>query len=75
MAHKSKMASQHGNSEKEGKAWGKGEFANMPKDVKMNMYPKANEFGPGDLDDTMNEIDGTTSRAHSKSHKFLSNQH
>ena len=65
----------HGNSEKEGKRVGAGEFANMPKEVKMQAYPKAHEFGPGDLDDTMTEVDGTTMRAHSKSHKYLSNQH
>ena len=65
----------HGDSEKEGSAWGKGEFANMPKDVQMKSYPKANEFGPGNLNDTMVEIDQTTSKAHTKSHRFLSNQH
>lgn len=70
-----KKASMHGSSEHEGKAWGKGKFANMPTDVMMDMYPKASEFGPGDLDDTMTEIDRTTSVAHSKSHKNLSNQH
>lgn len=64
-----------GESEREGRAWGKGEFANMPQEVKMKGYPKANEFGPGVLDDTMGEIDMTTAKAHTKAHKFLSNQH
>lgn len=68
-------ADHHGTSEKEGSPWGRGEFANMPQEKKMDPYPKANEFGPGQLDDTISEIDGTTSRAHTKSHKFLSNQH
>lgn len=72
MAHKANM---HGNSEKEGKAWGKGEFANMPKEVRMDKYPKSSEFGAGDIDDTMTEIDDTTSKAHGKSRRFLSNQH
>lgn len=64
-----------GESEREGKVMGRGEFANMPKEVKMVQYPKAHEFGPDVLDDTMGEIDQTTMRAHNKSHKFLSNQH
>lgn len=65
----------YGVSEKEDKAMGQGDFANMPKDVKMESYPKANQFGPGVLDDTMVEIDRTTKVASGKSHKFLSNQH
>ncbi len=68
-------ADMHGSSENEKKAWGKGEFANMPKEVKMDMYPKANEFGPGNLDDTMTEIDRVNGVAHKKSHSYLSNQH
>lgn len=64
-----------GESEMEGRAWGKGEFANMPKETKMKAYPKASEFGPGVLDDTMGEIDMTTKTASTKSHRFLSNQH
>lgn len=70
-----KKASMHGNSEREGKAWGKGEHANMPKDIKMDMYPKANEYGPSDLDDTMTEIDRVNSMAHKKSRSNMSNQH
>ena len=63
------------DSENEGKVWGKGEFANMPKDVKMNAYPKANQYGPGNLDDTMTEIDRVNSKAHTKARSNLSNQH
>ena len=70
-----KKADMHGVSEREGKAWGKGQYANMPQDLQMKMYPKASEFGPGVLDDTMVEIDRTMSVASSKSHKNLSNQH
>lgn len=68
-------ANMHGNSEREGKAWGKGEFANMPKEVKMNAYPRANEYGPGDLDDTMTEIDRSNSKSKSKMKSNVSNQH
>lgn len=65
----------HGNSEKEGKAVGKGNFANMPQEVSMKAYPKAKEYGPSDLDDTMTGIDMSNSKAHSKSRKNVSNQH
>ena len=65
----------HGESEKEGKAVGKGNFANMPQDVSMKAYPKANQFGAGVLDDTMSEIDMTTKKAASKTRSHLSNQH
>lgn len=68
-------ADMHGNSEREGKAWGKGEFANMPKEVKMDMYPKASEFGAGDLDDTMTGIDQVNRKAAAKTRSHLSNQH
>ena len=64
-----------GSSENEGKVVGSGEFANMPKETKMESYPKSNQFGPGVLNDTMSEIDMTTKKASSKSHRFLSNQH
>lgn len=63
------------NSEKEGKAMGKGQFANMPQEVKMKAYPKANEYGPTDLDDTMTEIDRVNSKAHKKARSKMSNQH
>lgn len=65
----------HGDSEKEGKRVGQGNFANMPQDVSMKAYPKGHEFGSGNLDDTMSEIDMTTKKAHSTSRKHLSNQH
>lgn len=68
-------ADMHGNSEREGRAWGKGEHANMPKEVKMDKYPKASEYGAGDLDDTMTEIDRVNAMAHKKSRSHMSNQH
>lgn len=70
-----KKMNMHGNSEKEGKAMGKGQFANMPQEVKMQAYPKAHEYGPSDLDDTMTEIDGVNRKAHTKSRSHMSNQH
>lgn len=68
-------ADMHGNSEREGRAWGHGEHANMPKEVRLDTYPKAHEFGPGDLDDTMTEIDRVNGKAHTKARSHLSNQH
>lgn len=65
----------HGTSEREGKAVGKGQFANMPQDVSMKPYPKGYEFGAGELDDTITGIDASNSKAHSKSRKYTSNQH
>lgn len=68
-------ADMHGNSEREGRRWGQGEHANMPKDVKMDAYPKAHEYGPTDLDDTMTEIDRVNGVAHKRARSNVSNQH
>lgn len=68
-------ADMHGKSEKEGRAWGHGEHANMPKQMKMDTYPKGHAEGPSVEDDTMTRIDAENSRAESKSRKFMSNQH
>ncbi len=70
-----KKMSMHGNSEKEGARVGAGKFAGMPTEVKMQAYPKAIEYGPSDLDDTMTEIDGCNRAAHSTARKHVSNQH
>ncbi len=64
-----------GNSEREGPAWGKGEMANMPQEVTKQHYPKSNQFGPTDLNDTITGIDSSNSSAHSKSRSHISNQH
>lgn len=64
-----------GESEREGRVMGRGEHANMPKEVMMKSYPKANEFGPDVEDDTMGRIDQENKRAHSKARSHLSNQH
>jgi hypothetical protein len=64
-----------GVSEDEGRVWGEGEFANMPREVKMKMYPKSNEFGPDVLDDTMGGIDKTNMQASRQTRRNLSNQH
>lgn len=77
MAKKSKsmMSGGGGNSEREGARIGAGDFAGMPTEVKMSQYPKPIEYGPTDLDDTMSEIDGANQRAHTKSRRYVSDQH
>ena len=44
-------------SEEEGKAWGHGQYANMPQEVKMSQYEKYPHKNMSELDDTMNRID------------------
>lgn len=45
-----------GTSEHEGKAWGHGQYANMPQEVKMSEYPKMPHKELGGLDDTAARI-------------------
>lgn len=68
-------ADQHGMSEKEGKAWGHGKFANMPTEVKMNEYPKPVEFGPTVQNDTMTRVDEENRRSDGRARSHMSNQH
>lgn len=70
-----KYATGMGVSEKEKPAMGHGEFANMPKEVHMEEYPKAAKYRGGVLDDTITGIDRTNHMAESKAQRFLSNQH
>mgnify|MGYP007017470555 FL=1 len=63
-----------GTSEKEGKAWGHGQYANMPQETKTSMYPKNRGQG-GSIDDTMTGIDKSISQAESQSSRHLSSQH
>ena len=64
-----------GESESEGRVMGQGDFANLPQDVKFKSYPSPSEYGPGVLDDTMGHVDKVNKRAHSQSHKYVSDQH
>jgi len=63
------------SSESEGKVWGRGEHANMPKEVKMDAYPKAIEYGPSMEDDTMTRVDEENRRSDSRARSHVSNQH
>lgn len=65
----------HGESEREGKAVGKGNFANMPQEVSMKPYPKAKSYKGRDLDDTISEIDSVTRMSEGKAQRYLSKQH
>lgn len=58
----------------EEKMSGRGEFANMPRDVKFKPYPKVKGSYYGDLDDTITGIDSALRRAESKSKKYVSDQ-
>ena len=68
-------ANEHGMSEKEGAPWGRGQQANMPKEVRMDTYPKAHEMGPTVENDTMTRVDAENKRAHAKTRSYMSNQH
>jgi len=52
---------------------GKGNFANMPQDVKMKPYPKCS-YVSGEMDDTMKGIDSVKNSSVSKAQKHKSNQ-
>lgn len=70
----SSKAVMHGESEKEGKYWGRGKFANMPTDVTMQEYPKGYKAKSGVLDDTIRDLDRIEDQGASKASKYLSNQ-
>lgn len=71
----SKKASMHGSSEKEGKAWGHGSFANMPQEVSMKPYAKNKTLKEPMENDTMTRIDDEIGRSDSKARSHYSNQH
>lgn len=52
---------------------GKGEFANMPKDVRMEQYPKT-RHGRGDMDDTISGIDEVIDQGAERRDRYMSNQ-
>ena len=52
---------------------GKGEFANLPQDVKMKAYPK-NRGMDTELDDTMSDIDDIADEAEGVRRRYVSNQ-
>ena len=63
---------ERGESEKEGHAWGHGEYANMPQEVHMqeHAFPMARLSGMA-LNDTMARLDGDTMQANKGARKGL----
>jgi len=61
----------HGTSENEGKAWGHGQFANMPQEVIMKPYPSPGYSTDGHLDDTIQRLDGDKADALRKKRKSM----
>lgn len=53
---------------------GKGEHANMPKDVVMKDYSRSAGMREGELDDTMTGIDRCLDNSESKRRRYMSNQ-
>jgi hypothetical protein len=70
-----KKMNTHGVSEREGKAWGHGQYANMPQEVVKSMYPKARGAGKKVIDDTITGIDRSIDRSESRASRNLSDQH
>ena len=58
----------------EGQGWGKGQFANMPQEVKFKAYPKSSNYRGRPEDDTMTGIDNTIARSEATANRFVSNQ-
>ena len=60
--HKGGIPFEHGESEHEGKAWGHGQYANLPQEVHMQEVPKDPPKGTdkSPLNDTMSRLDGDT---------------
>lgn len=76
MARKMKKPAEGlGVSEREKAPWGHGEYANMPKDVVEEIYPRNRAYRGNDLDDTITGIDHTITRSESTTRKHISNQH
>lgn len=69
-----KFSEGRGVSEKEGKRIGQGQFANMPTEVRMEMYPKNKVPMSGIENDTISGIDQVISSSESKRSKYMSNQ-
>ena len=72
---RSHFATGLGVSEAEHAAIGHGEFANMPKEVHMEMYPKSKNYRGGVLNDTITGIDQVSGISEGKASKFMSHQH
>jgi hypothetical protein len=61
----------HGTSENEGKAWGHGQFANMPQEAIMKPYPAPDYTTDGHIDDTIMRLDDDEKDAVRKKRKNM----
>lgn len=52
-----------GESEREGRPWGHGEFANMPQEVRMSEYPKMAREVEHVIDDTEGRLETDAKQA------------
>lgn len=53
---------------------GRGDYAGMPRDVRMEEYPPYRRSEDGMIDDTMVGIDEVCTKSEGKRSKYLSNQ-
>ncbi len=60
-----------GDSGHEGKAWGHGQYANMPQEVKMSTYPKMPYKELDSIDDTDGRLEGDAKHAERGDRKSL----
>lgn len=60
-----------GSSEHEGKAWGHGQFSNMPHEVIMKPYPVIHPKEEG-IDDTISRLDEDSNDARMRKKKSMS---
>ncbi len=60
-----------GTSENESRPWGHGQYANMPQEVRMQMYPKEPHKELGGLDDTAGRLSTDAKHAERGDRKSL----
>ena len=53
---------------------GKGDFANMPKDLVMREYPKARLGRDKEIDDSMSDVDDVEDQGAERRNRYVSNQ-
>ena len=64
-----------GVSEQEAAPWGNGAYANMPQEIRMEIYAKGHKSHGNVLDDTITHVDDTNLRGDDQAQKYISNQH
>ncbi len=72
--HKGEFMARGGFKEGHDEAIGKGQFANLPQDVKMDLYPKEREPTDEGIDDTMTDVDRLHKKSEGKRKSYISFQ-